>query len=37
MKYQTERDPKWFDLAIGNCQRAQQLDTRLASGHATLA
>jgi tetratricopeptide (TPR) repeat protein len=37
MKYQTERDPKWLDLAIANCQRAQQLDTRLPRAYSTLA
>ena len=37
MKYQTERDPKWLDLAIANCERAQQLDTRLPAAYSTLA
>ena len=37
MKYQTDRDPKWLDLAIANCQRAQQLDTRLPAAYSTLA
>ncbi len=37
MKYQTEHDPKWLDMAIANCQRAQQLDTRLPSAYSTLA
>ena len=37
MKYQVERDPKWLDMAIANCQRAQQLDTRLPTAYSTLA
>lgn len=37
MKYQTERDPKWLDLAIASCKRAQQLDTRLPTAYSTLA
>ncbi len=37
MKYQTQRDPKWLDLAIANCERAQQLDTRLPAAYSTLA
>ena len=37
MKYQTEHDPKWLDMAIANCQRAQQLDTRLPTAYSTLA
>ncbi len=37
MKYQTERDPKWLDLAIANCERAQQLDDRLPAAYTTLA
>jgi tetratricopeptide (TPR) repeat protein len=37
MKYQTERDPKWLDLAIANCERAQQLDDRLPAAYSTLA
>jgi eukaryotic-like serine/threonine-protein kinase len=37
MKYQTEHDPKWLDMAIANCQRAQQLDTRLPGAYSTLA
>jgi serine/threonine-protein kinase len=37
MKYQTERDPKWLDLAIASCERAQQLDTRLPTAYSTLA
>ncbi len=37
MKYQTGRDPKWLDLALASCERAQQLDTRLAGAYSTLA
>jgi tetratricopeptide (TPR) repeat protein len=37
MKYQTEKDPKWLELAIANCERAQQLDTRLPRAYSTLA
>ncbi len=37
MKYQVERDPKWLDMAIAECERAQQLDTRLPSAYSTLA
>jgi tetratricopeptide (TPR) repeat protein len=37
MKYQTERDAKWLDLAIANCEQAQQLDTRLPAAYSTLA
>ncbi len=37
MKYQAGRDPKWLDLALANCERAQQLDTRLPAAYSTLA
>src|SRR5271170_952502 len=37
MKYQTERDPKWLEVALANCERAQQLDTRLPAVYSTLA
>src|SRR5271163_1843104 len=37
MKYQTTRDPKWLDLALANCQKAEELDTRLPSVYSTLA
>jgi serine/threonine-protein kinase len=36
MKYQTERDPKWLDMALANCQKAEQLDDRLPSAYSTL-
>jgi len=37
MKYQTQRDNKWLDLALENCQKAEELDNRIPSVYSTLA
>jgi len=37
MKYQTDRNPKWLDLALANCQRAEELDNRIPAVYVTLA
>jgi serine/threonine protein kinase/tetratricopeptide (TPR) repeat protein len=36
LKYQLDKDPKWIDEALANCQKAQQLDDRLPMVYATL-
>jgi tetratricopeptide (TPR) repeat protein len=36
-KYQTEQNPKWLDLALSNCQRAEELDNRIPAVYVTLA
>jgi serine/threonine-protein kinase len=36
LKYQMDKDPKWIDEALANCQKAQQLDDRLPMVYATL-
>ncbi len=35
-KYQLDKDKKWIDEALANCQKAQQLDDRLPMVYATL-
>jgi serine/threonine-protein kinase len=37
MKYQTDRNPKWLELALSNCQRAEELDNRIPGVYVTLA
>ncbi|AXC11465.1 serine/threonine protein kinase [Acidisarcina polymorpha] len=37
MKYQTDRNPEWLDLALSNCQRAEELDNRIPTAYTTLA
>jgi eukaryotic-like serine/threonine-protein kinase len=37
MKYQTDRNPKWLELALSNCQRAEELDNRIPAVYVTLA
>ena len=36
LKYQLDKDTKWLDEALANCQKAQQLDDRLAAVYVTL-
>ena len=36
LKYQLDKDKKWIDEALENCQRAQQLDDRLPAVYVTL-
>jgi serine/threonine-protein kinase len=37
MKYQTDRNPKWLDLAVTNCEKAEELDNRIPGVYTTLA
>jgi eukaryotic-like serine/threonine-protein kinase len=36
LKYQLDKDTKWIDEALANCQKAQQLDDRLPAVYVTL-
>jgi serine/threonine-protein kinase len=36
LKYQLDKDPKWIDQALANCNKAEQLDDRLPVVYATL-
>ncbi len=36
LKYQLDKDKKWIDEALANCQKAQQLDDRLPVVYVTL-
>ncbi len=36
LKYQLDKDKKWIDEALANCQKAQQLDDRLPAVYVTL-
>ncbi len=36
LKYQWDKDKKWIDEALANCQKAQQLDDRLPAVYVTL-
>jgi serine/threonine protein kinase/tetratricopeptide (TPR) repeat protein len=36
LKYQLDKDKKWIDEALANCQKAQQLDDRLPMVYVTL-
>ena len=36
LKYQLDKDTKWIDEALANCQRAQQLDDHLPAVYVTL-
>jgi len=36
LKYQLDKDRKWIDEALANCQKAQQLDDRLPAAYVTL-
>ena len=36
LKYQLDKDSKWIDEALANCQRAQQLNDRLPTVYVTL-
>jgi tetratricopeptide (TPR) repeat protein len=36
LKYQLDKDKKWLDEALANCQKAQQLDDRLPTVYVTL-
>ena len=36
LKYQLDKDKKWIDEALENCQKAQQLDDRLPMAYVTL-
>ncbi|MFY9841510.1 MAG: protein kinase [Terriglobales bacterium] len=36
LKYQLDKDPKWINEALANCQKAQQLDDRLPVVYVTL-
>jgi len=36
LKYQLDKDKKWIDEALVNCQKAQQLDDRLPTVYVTL-
>ncbi len=36
LKYQLDKNPKWIDEALANCQKAQQLDDRLPAVYVTL-
>jgi eukaryotic-like serine/threonine-protein kinase len=36
LKYRLSKDSKWLDEALGNCQKAQQLDDRLPAVYVTL-
>jgi len=35
-KYSLDKDPKWIDEALANCQKAQQLDDKLPTVYVTL-
>jgi len=37
MKFQIDRNPKWIDLALASCQRAEELDNRIPAIYSTLA
>jgi serine/threonine-protein kinase len=37
MKYQTDRNPNWIELALANCEKAENLDNRIPAVYATLA
>jgi tetratricopeptide (TPR) repeat protein len=37
LKFETERDPKWLEMALQNGERAEELDTRLPAAYSTLA
>ncbi len=36
LKYKLDKDTKWIDVALANCQKAQQLDDRLPAVYVTL-
>ncbi|MGA7293893.1 MAG: tetratricopeptide repeat protein, partial [Terriglobales bacterium] len=36
LKYQLDKDPKWIDEALANCNKAEQLDDRLPVVYVTL-
>jgi eukaryotic-like serine/threonine-protein kinase len=36
LKYQLDKDPKWLDAALVDCQKAQQIDDRLPAVYVTL-
>jgi serine/threonine protein kinase/tetratricopeptide (TPR) repeat protein len=37
LKYKLDRNPKWLDEAMANCQKASEIDNRLPSAFVTLA
>ncbi len=37
MKYQADRNPKWLELALANCEKAENLDNRIPAVYTTLA
>lgn len=36
LKYQLDRDPKWLDAALLNCQKAAEIDSRVTAVYVTL-